>query len=119
MTAIGVDDFPRRGHNYISVFMDLGNEPSRVLFATEGKDARTVAAFKRDLEAHGGRAEQIEEACLDMSAAFINGLREQFPEAQLTFDNFHLMKLLGLRSIRSGVRNSGHTRNSRARVTSG
>jgi len=96
VTAIGVDETSRRrGHNYISVFMDLDEQRQRVLFATEGKDAGTVRAFKQDLEAHGGRAEQIEEACLDMSAAFINGLKEQFPEAKLTFDNFHLMKLLG------------------------
>ncbi len=96
VTAIGVDETSRRrGHNYISVFMDLDSERSRVLFVTEGKDARTVEAFKQDLEAHDGQAKQIEEACLDMSAAFIAGLREQFPEAQLTFDNFHLMKLLG------------------------
>ncbi len=96
VTAVGVDETSRRrGHNYISVFMDLDKEHSRVLFATEGKDARTVKAFKQDLEAHGGKAEQIEEACLDMSAAFISGLAEQLPNAQLTFDNFHLMQLLG------------------------
>ncbi len=96
VTAVGVDETSRRrGHNYISVFMDLDKEHSRVLFATEGKDARTVEAFKQDLQAHGGKAEQIEEACLDMSAAFISGLTEQFPDVQLTFDNFHLMQLLG------------------------
>jgi len=96
VTAVGVDETSRRrGHNYISVFMDLDKAHSRVLFATEGKDAQTVAAFKQDLEAHHGKAEQIEEACLDMSAAFISGLTEQFPSAQLTFDNFHLMQLLG------------------------
>jgi len=96
VTAIGVDETSRRrGHNYISVFMDLDEQRHRVLFVTEGKDAGTVQAFKEDLEAHGGKASRIEEACLDMSAAFINGLTGQFPEAQLTFDNFHLMKLLG------------------------
>ncbi len=96
VTAIGVDETSRRrGHNYISVFMDLDEQKHRVLFVAEGKDAGTVQAFKQDLEAHGGRAEQIEEACLDMSAAFIAGLSEQFPRAQLTFDNFHLMQLLG------------------------
>lgn len=96
VTAIGVDETSRRrGHNYISVFMDLDQEHSRVLFATEGKDAQTVKAFKQDLQAHGGKAEQIEEACLDMSAAFIRGLKDQFPNVHLTFDNFHLMQLLG------------------------
>ncbi len=95
VTTVGVDETSRRrGHNYISVFMDLDTEHRRVLFATEGKNARTVEAFKQDLQAHGGQAEQIEEACLDMSAAFISGLTEQFPNAKLTFDNFHLMQLL-------------------------
>ena len=95
VTVIGVDETSRaRGHQYISVFMDLDEERRRVLFVTEGRDAETVKAFREDLTAHGGRVEQIEEACLDMSAAFISGLTEHFPKAQLTFDNFHLMKLL-------------------------
>ena len=94
--AVGVDETSRsRGQNYITVFMDLDPDNSRVLFATEGKDAATVAEFKKDLAAHGGQAEQIEEACLDRSPAFIRGLKDQFPGAELTFDNFHLMQLLG------------------------
>ena len=96
VTAIGVDETSRsKGQNYISVFMDVAPGHPRVLFATEGKDAATVKAFKEDLEAHGGKGEQIKEACLDMSAAFIKGLGDQFPDAELTFDKFHLMQLLG------------------------
>lgn len=92
---LGVDETSRsRGHNYITVFMDVDEERRRVLFATEGKDASTVKRFREDLEAHGGKAEQVEEACLDMSKAFIRGLKDEFPQAQKTFDNFHLMKLL-------------------------
>jgi transposase len=95
VTTIGVDETRRsRGHNYISVFMDLDAKRRRVLFATEGKDADTVRRFRADLEAHGGQAGQIEEACLDMSAAFIRGLSQEFPRAELTFDNFHLTQLL-------------------------
>jgi len=72
VTTIGVDETSRsKGHNYITVFMDLDEDRRRVLFATEGKDAATVKAFKEDLQAHGGKAAQIEEACLDMSGAFI------------------------------------------------
>ncbi len=57
MTAIGVDETSRRrGHNHISVFMDLDNERGRVPFVTAGTDAGTVRAFKQDLEAHSGRA---------------------------------------------------------------
>lgn len=95
VSAVGVDETSRcRGHNYITVFMDLAKDRARVLFATEGKDASTIAAFKDDLVAHGGTADRIEEMCLDMSAAFIKGIRAQFPQADLTFDNFHLMQLL-------------------------
>jgi len=95
VTTIGVDETSRRrGHNYITVFMDLAETQSRVLFVTEGKDAQTVKSFKQDLEAHGGKPEQIQEACLDMSAAFIRGLTDQFPNVHLTFDHFHLIQLL-------------------------
>jgi transposase len=95
VTTVGVDETSRsRGHNYITVFMDLEEDRRRVVFATEGKDADTIRRFREDLQAHGGKAEQVEEACLDMSAAFIRGLKDQFPEAKLTFDNFHLMQLL-------------------------
>jgi transposase len=95
VTTIGVDETSRsRGHNYITVFMDLAEENRRVVFAIEGKNADTIRRFREDLQAHGGVPEQVEEACLDMSAAFIRGLTEQFPGAELTFDNFHLMQLL-------------------------
>ncbi len=91
--AIGVDETSRRRrHKYITIFMDLKHP--RVLFATEGKDAATVGAFKADLEAHCGSVDQIQEAYLDMSAAFQKELGEAFPQAKLTFDSFHLMQLL-------------------------
>jgi transposase len=41
----------------------------RVLFATEGRDANTVAAFAYDLSAHRGDPDAIDEVCTDMSPA--------------------------------------------------
>jgi transposase len=90
---VGIDETSRsRGHNYVSLFVDL--QGPQVLFATEGKDASTVKRFKQDLTAHGGNPEAIEEMCCDMSPAFINGVKEHFPNAQLTFDKFHVMKII-------------------------
>ncbi len=90
---IGVDETSaKRGHNYITSFVDL--DGSRVLFATEGRDASTFGRFRLDLLAHGGRAEQIEEVCMDMSQAFLNGVRTQLPLAEVVFDKFHVMKLV-------------------------
>ena len=90
---VGVDETSRRrGHNYVSLFVDL--EESRVLFATDGKDASTVKRFKQDLIEHGGDPGAIEKMCCDMSPAFISGVEKQFPEAHLTFDKFHVIKIL-------------------------
>jgi len=91
---VGVDETSRRrGHDYISVFVDL--DRARVLYVTEGKDAETVSRFAADLTEHGGSPEQIEEVCIDMSAAFIKGTEQALPEADITFDKFHVMKLIG------------------------
>lgn len=93
ITRFGVDETARkRGHNYVSLFVDL--EDRKVLFATEGKDSSTVEHFKQDFSTHGGCPERIEEACCDMSQAFIAGIREHFPKAQITFDKFHIMKII-------------------------
>jgi len=90
---VGVDETSsRRGHRYISVFADM--ERAKVIFATEGKDAQVVSAFKHDLESHKGQAERVREVCCDMSPAFIMGFEESFPTAQLTFDKFHVTKVL-------------------------
>jgi transposase len=90
---VGIDETSsRRGHNYISVFVDL--EKSQVVFATEGKDSGTVKEFVEDLKEHGGAAEYVAEVCIDMSTAFISGVAEHLPEAMVTFDKFHTMKLI-------------------------
>jgi len=90
---VGMDETSRRrGHNYVSLFVDL--DGPRVLFATDGKDASTLKRFKQDLIEHGGDPSAIEEMCCDMSPAFINGVKKQFPEAQLTFDKFHVIKII-------------------------
>ena len=93
VTTIGLDETSsKRGHNYITVFVDM--DRSKVLFATPGKDAATLNAFKDDLEAHGGSAGQIEQACCDMSPAFIRGIEDTFSNSSITFDRFHVMKVI-------------------------
>ena len=90
---VGLDETAsKRGQNYITLFVDL--ERSRLLYATEGRNAVTLARFRSDLEAHGGHGEQVEEFCLDMSAAYQRGLAQWFPLAEITFDKFHVMKLI-------------------------
>jgi transposase len=93
VTQIAIDETAaRRGHDYITLFVDI--DQARVLFATEGKDADTVAAFADDLIAHGGDPAAIEEVCIDMSPAFIKGVTENLPNAAITFDKFHAVKII-------------------------
>jgi transposase len=93
VSRVAIDETAaRRGHDDITLFVDI--DQARVLFATEGKDAATVAAFAKDLAAHGGNPAVIEEVCIDMSPAFIKGVAESLPEAAVTFDKFHAVKII-------------------------
>src|SRR5271166_6176111 len=93
VTQVAIDETAaRRGHDYITLFVDI--DQARVLFATEGRDAETVAAFADDLATHGGDPEAISEVCIDMSPAFIKGVAENLPNAAITFDKFHAVKII-------------------------
>jgi len=90
---IAVDETSsRRGHRYITLFVDV--DTKLVLFATEGKGKDTIARFHNHLLDKGVEPTQIQEFCSDMSVSFISGIEEQFPQAELTFDKFHVMKLV-------------------------
>lgn len=90
---VGIDETSaRRGQDYVSFFFDL--DQRRLLFGTEGKDHTTVKKFKEDLTAHKGDPEKVTAACIDMSKAFIKGVHEVLPNAEITFDPFHLIQLM-------------------------
>lgn len=90
---VGIDETSaRRGQDYISLFFDLDRK--RLLFGTEGKGHETVKAFTEDLKAHSGAPENVTAACIDMSKAFIKGIKEALPNAEITFDPFHLIQLM-------------------------
>jgi transposase len=93
VTRVAIDETAaRRGHNYITLFVDI--DQARVVFATEGKDAETVAAFADDLTAHRGDPATVVEACIDMSLGFIKGIADSLPNAAVTFDKFHAVKIV-------------------------
>ncbi len=91
---IGIDETSlHKGQSYITVVHDL--KKKRLLFATEGKDHKTVVKFSDDLKAHGGNPEQIEHVCQDMSAAFAKGVGEALPNAEICYDRFHIAAMAG------------------------
>lgn len=91
--AIGLDETSRaKGHEYITLFVDL--KKRRTIFITEGKDNTTVARFAYDLQGHNGSVKNIKNVSCDMSPAFIKGVKENLPEAEITFDKFHILKII-------------------------
>jgi transposase len=86
---VGIDETSsRRGHEYVSVFADL--DERRAVFCVEGRDHATVQAFSLFLETHGGDPGKVSEVSQDMSEAFLKGTRENLPNAQITFDRYHV-----------------------------
>jgi transposase len=87
---IAIDETSRaRGHDYITLAANAAER--RVLAVAEGRSAETVEVLADELAAHGCTSEQVASISIDMSPAFIRGCEEQFPNARITFDKFHVV----------------------------
>ena len=64
---------------------------SGVIFVAEAREAQSIAALADDLLDHGGDPAAIRSVSIDMSPAFIKGVTEHLPNAQITFDKFHVI----------------------------
>ena len=89
--CVGCDELSaRKGHRYVSVFCDLIGK--RVLFAAPGKDKGVWEAFVGALGEHNGHPRAITEVSIDMSPAYIAGVKENLgDQAVIVFDKFHVV----------------------------
>lgn len=87
---LAIDETSRaKGHDYVSVFADA--EERKVIYVAEGNEAAVVEAFALNLRAHQGKPTQIESVSIDMWPAFIRGVTDHLPNAQITYDKFHVI----------------------------
>jgi len=92
--AIALDETAaKRGHEYVTVFIDLDAAQKPVLFVTPGKGKECMTAFRAFLSEHGGEPTRIAEVVCDMSAAFLAAAAESFPRAAVTVDWFHVVQI--------------------------
>jgi transposase len=93
ISIIGIDETSiAKGHDYITLFVDLVERKTQ--FISTGKDNKTVVNFVEELESKQGDRQNIKQVSCDMSPAFIKGVKENLPQAEITFDKFHIIKLI-------------------------
>lgn len=91
--TVGMDETSvAKGHDYITLFVDLNER--RTLHISDGKAAKTVDEFVSIMEEKNGDRKQIHAVSCDMSPAFIKGVHHYLPAAQITFDKFHILKII-------------------------
>ena len=87
---IGIDELSyRRHHEYVTVVVD--HVARKVVWASEGKSAKTVDGFFKALGP--ARAALLETVTMDMSAAYIEAINRGAPGAQIVFDRFHVQRM--------------------------
>jgi transposase len=86
----GIDETSKKGHNYITNFVDL--DKRKVMYVANGKDNATITEFKTDFEVHQGKAENIRNITSDMSLAFEKGIKREFANSDIIIDKFHVIK---------------------------
>jgi transposase len=85
---VGIDETStKKGHNYMTIFVDL--EEFQLLHIEQGKDSQTIQKFAEKLP----DANTVEQVSIDMSPAFISGVKSYLPKAAITFDKWHIWKV--------------------------
>lgn len=90
---IAIDElYLGRKKKYITLVICL--ESGRILWVGDGRGVRALSGFWRRLKRSGTR---IRAVAMDMSGAYAAAVRERLPHAIITFDRFHVIKLMNQR----------------------
>jgi transposase len=93
LRAVGLDETAsKRGHQYVTVFIDMDRCREPVVFAVPGKGKEALAALADFVRDHQGAPERVVEVVCDMSSAFLSGVAESLPNAEVTVDWFHIVQ---------------------------
>ena len=95
---LGIDEFSiRKGHTYMSIFVDL--QTGRILHAAEGKGAQAITPFLKIIKR---RAPKLQAIAMDMSTGFICAVEEHLPLVPVVFDHYHVSALMnnGIEEVR-------------------
>ncbi len=87
---LAVDEFAlRKGHHYMTIVLDL--ETGQILHAQEGKDAQALVPFLEKLKR---KKVQPLAVAMDMSPAYLQAVRQVFPEVDIVHDPYHVVSMV-------------------------
>jgi len=93
VVALNIDETSfKKGQSYVTVVCDAVTR--RVIDVEEGRTAQQVWDFSLKLEEKGGDCNKINQVASDMSAAYLKGITDCFPNAKTVIDKFHVKQVL-------------------------
>ena len=91
LVSIGCDELSyRRGQRYLTNVAD--HRTGRIIWSAPGRNAQTLQEFFALL---GERKTSIRAVSIDMSGGYEKAVRAALPDAQITFDPFHVVASAG------------------------
>jgi transposase len=94
LCGVGLDETAtKRGHHYVTIFVDMDRETRPVIFATPGKGKACLETFAKFLKKRQGNPDNVIEVVCDMSPAFLSAAGKTFKNAAVTVDWFHVVQL--------------------------
>jgi len=116
LTLLALDEFAiKKGHRYATIFV----EPMRkqVLWVCKGRAREDIQPFFEKLGDEGRR--RIQAVAMDMNGAYEAEVKAQCPQAQIVFDQFHVVAKYGrevIDEVRTQEAARQHSRRERAVV---
>jgi len=87
---VGVDETStKKGHHYITTFVDM--ETGQIVDIQDDRSSKAIENFFHEHP----NPQVVKDISADMSPAFGSGFTQFFPWAKVTFDKWHVYKLLG------------------------
>ena len=112
--AIAIDEFYLgRARKYVTLVIDL--QSGRIIWVEQDRGSQALREFWRRFKLSGARLKAV---AMDMSGAYAASVRAHAPHAIVTFDRFHVIKLMNERldDLRRELAREAHDHNAKEAI---
>ena len=102
-----------RARKYVTLVIDL--QSGRIIWVEQGRGSQALREFWRRFKLSGARLKAV---AMDMSGAYAASVRAHAPHAIVTFDRFHVIKLMNERldDLRRELAREAHDHNAKEAI---